>query len=76
MIVKKNKGGGLAINPNHIFADSTARDAYFALHPTELVKGTFISVIPKRKGKYNNHCLLSPDIILKTFRHLRVSHLV
>lgn len=44
MITKKSKGGGLAINPNHIFADSTARDAYFALHPTELVKGTFISV--------------------------------
>ncbi len=44
MIVKKSKGGGLAINPNHIFADSTARDAYFALHPTELVKGTLISV--------------------------------
>ncbi|HUV84225.1 MAG TPA: hypothetical protein VMV86_00865 [Methanosarcinales archaeon] len=37
-------GGGLVINPNHIFVDTTARDDYFTANPTELVTGIYISV--------------------------------
>lgn len=45
MIIKKNTGSGaITILDKHIFADSTARDAYFVLHPTELVDGLMIQV--------------------------------
>lgn len=37
-------GGGIVINPNHIFVDIPARDVYFDLHPEELTEGLFISV--------------------------------
>lgn len=37
-------GGGLVINPNHIFADNIARDNYFTTNPTEKVTGIYISV--------------------------------
>ena len=36
--------GALAMNPNHEFANTTERDAYFAAHPSELEQGTFIAV--------------------------------
>lgn len=45
MIIKKNTGSGaITILDKHIFADSTARDAYFVLHPTELIDGLMIQV--------------------------------
>ena len=37
-------GGGLVINPNHIFTDNIARDNYFTTNPTEKVTGIYISV--------------------------------
>lgn len=37
-------GSAFTINKNHIFADNTARDSYFALNPTEKEDGILISV--------------------------------
>ncbi len=37
-------GSAFTINKNHIFADNTARDSYFALNPTEKEDGVLISV--------------------------------
>ena len=37
-------GGGFVMNPNYIFADVEERDAYFVLHPEELISGILISV--------------------------------
>lgn len=37
-------GGGLVIDPNHIFADNIARDNYFTTNPTERITGIYISV--------------------------------
>lgn len=37
-------GGGLVINPNHIFVDNTARDDYFTANPAEQIAGIYISV--------------------------------
>lgn len=37
-------GGGLIINPNHIFVDNITRDNYFITNPTEKVTGIYISV--------------------------------
>lgn len=37
-------GSGLVIDPNHIFADNTARDDYFVANPEELTRGIFVSV--------------------------------
>lgn len=39
-------GGSFVINDDHFFADDTARDAYFVLHPDELETGTLIYVDP------------------------------
>jgi len=39
-----NKEKMSAINSNHIFADNTARDAYFTTNPTEKVSSLIISV--------------------------------
>lgn len=39
-----NKEKMSAINSNHIFADNTARDAYFTANPTEKVSSLIISV--------------------------------
>jgi hypothetical protein len=42
----KNSGstGALSVNTNHIFATTTARDAYFTDNPSEKTEGVFISV--------------------------------
>lgn len=40
--ISSSSGGGsgaLVVQSDHIFADATARDAYFTAHPTELVEG-------------------------------------
>ena len=37
-------GGGLVIDPNHIFVDNIARDDYFTTNSTELITGIYISV--------------------------------
>jgi hypothetical protein len=42
-----NRGGGagaLAVNNNHIFATTTARNTYFASNPSEVVQDMYISV--------------------------------
>jgi hypothetical protein len=40
----EGEAGLVSINPNHIFADTSERDTYFATNPDELVAGIFISV--------------------------------
>jgi len=35
--------GGLIIDPNHIFVDNAARDAYFVANPAELITGIYVS---------------------------------
>ena len=37
-------GGGLVIDPNHIFVDNLARNDYFTTNPAELITGIYISV--------------------------------
>jgi hypothetical protein len=45
IIALSKKFSGLAsIKESHIFADNTARDAYFVLHPEELENNMFVSV--------------------------------
>lgn len=43
-LVGSTGGSAFTINKNHIFADNTARDSYFALNPTEKEDGILISV--------------------------------
>ncbi len=43
-LIDSGELGGLSINPNHFFADNTARDTYFVANPTEKEVDTFISV--------------------------------